>query len=74
MKFDNSTVYPLPPEYPKTLGVEFSGIVHQSHSQDWKKGDAIFGLAYGVSLDHNLGSTPLQGLEHVRTSLIGLER
>ncbi|EGG10434.1 uncharacterized protein MELLADRAFT_93398 [Melampsora larici-populina 98AG31] len=40
-------LYPLPPEYPKSLGVEFSGIIEKSNSQDWKHGEHVFGLAYG---------------------------
>ncbi|KAK4985582.1 hypothetical protein LTR66_008126 [Elasticomyces elasticus] len=45
--------YPVPPQAPKTLGVEFSGVIeelgskaHEGH-EDWKKGDEVFGLAYG---------------------------
>lgn len=42
--------YPLPPQAPKTLGVEFSGTIESlgagSHG-DFKVGDAVFGLAYG---------------------------
>jgi len=41
--------YPLPPQAPKTLGVEFSGIVEDLTDgiTDFKKGDEVFGLAYG---------------------------
>lgn len=42
--------YPLPPQAPKTLGVEFSGVVEELASESesgFKKGDAVFGLAYG---------------------------
>ncbi|KAH7026167.1 zinc-binding dehydrogenase [Microdochium trichocladiopsis] len=42
--------YPLPPHYPKTLGVEFSGTIESlgsSSSSDFKPGDEVFGLAYG---------------------------
>jgi NADPH:quinone reductase-like Zn-dependent oxidoreductase len=42
--------YPLPPQAPKTLGVEFSGIIEELADQSesgFKKGDAVFGLAYG---------------------------
>jgi len=42
--------YPIPPHYPKTLGVEFSGTIESlsgSGTSDFKKGDAVFGLAYG---------------------------
>ncbi|KAI1418654.1 quinone oxidoreductase putative [Hypoxylon sp. FL1857] len=42
--------YPVPPQAPATLGVEFSGIIESfgpgSHG-DFKVGDAVFGLAYG---------------------------
>ncbi|TKA76724.1 hypothetical protein B0A49_01169 [Cryomyces minteri] len=42
--------YPLPPQAPKTMGVEFSGTI-ESFGKDaergFKKGDAVFGLAYG---------------------------
>ncbi|KAI0479744.1 zinc-binding alcohol dehydrogenase domain-containing protein 2 [Xylaria cf. heliscus] len=50
-------VYPVPPQAPSTLGVEFSGVVESlgpasqssstSTSTDLKEGDAVFGLAYG---------------------------
>lgn len=41
--------YPVPPQAPSTLGVEFSGVITQlgQHSSDFKEGDAVFGLAYG---------------------------
>ncbi|TLS24915.1 hypothetical protein PpBr36_08406 [Pyricularia pennisetigena] len=53
--------YPVPPQAPKTLGVEFSGVIESlgdfsscpsSASADgdgvpFKEGDAVFGLAYG---------------------------
>jgi NADPH:quinone reductase-like Zn-dependent oxidoreductase len=41
--------YPLPPQAPKTLGVEFSGTVEQlgEDVKGFKKGDKVFGLAYG---------------------------
>ncbi|KAI0392064.1 zinc-binding alcohol dehydrogenase domain-containing protein 2 [Xylariaceae sp. FL0594] len=48
--------YPLPPQAPSTLGVEFSGVIesfgpssfsHPSSSSSFQKGDAVFGLAYG---------------------------
>ncbi|KAK4645364.1 hypothetical protein QC761_200850 [Podospora bellae-mahoneyi] len=46
--------YPLPPQAPSTLGVEFSGTIvsfggdepNQEH-EHFKKGDEVFGLAYG---------------------------
>ena len=42
--------YPVPPQAPKTLGVEFSGVIHQAAEKgevDFKVGDEVFGLAYG---------------------------
>ena len=42
--------YPVPPQAPKTLGVEFSGIIESFGSDaesGFKKGDEVFGLAYG---------------------------
>ncbi|KAK4047719.1 hypothetical protein OIV83_005227 [Microbotryomycetes sp. JL201] len=40
-------LYPLPPGVTKILGVEFSGIVVESKGSKFKKGDEVFGLAYG---------------------------
>ncbi|KAJ5746679.1 hypothetical protein N7520_011861 [Penicillium odoratum] len=42
-------LYPLPPQAPSTLGVEFSGVVveHASEGCGFKVGDEVFGLAYG---------------------------
>jgi NADPH:quinone reductase-like Zn-dependent oxidoreductase len=42
--------YPLPPQAPKTMGVEFSGTIEElagESERGFKKGDAVFGLAYG---------------------------
>ena len=41
--------YPLPPQAPKTLGVEFSGVVEKlsPEAEGFKEGDKVFGLAYG---------------------------
>lgn len=39
-------LYPLPPQAPVTMGVEFSGTV-ETASGDFKAGDEVFGLAYG---------------------------
>ena len=42
--------YPLPPQAPKTLGVEFSGTIESFGPGDhgpFKEGDEVFGLAYG---------------------------
>ena len=41
--------YPLPPQAPKTLGVEFSGVVEKLAPgvEGFKEDDEVFGLAYG---------------------------
>ena len=42
--------YPIPPQAPKTLGVEFSGTIESFGTKaesGFKKGDEVFGLAYG---------------------------
>ncbi|RDW58025.1 putative NADPH quinone oxidoreductase [Coleophoma cylindrospora] len=42
--------YPVPPQAPKTLGVEFSGIIEnlgEGCKDGFKEGDEVFGLAYG---------------------------
>ncbi|KXT00386.1 hypothetical protein AC578_3356 [Pseudocercospora eumusae] len=44
--------YPVPPQAPSTLGVEFSGVVEEladssEVESSFKKGDEVFGLAYG---------------------------
>nr|POF14941.1 quinone oxidoreductase pig3 [Quercus suber] len=43
-------MYPLPPQAGKIMGVEFSGTIEElggESEQGFKKGDAVFGLAYG---------------------------
>lgn len=43
-------MFPVPPQAPDTLGVEFSGTICQvakSAEADFKEGDEVFGLAYG---------------------------
>lgn len=43
-------MYPVPPQAPKTLGVEFSGVIEElagESEKGFKRGDAVFGLAYG---------------------------
>ncbi|KAJ5688639.1 quinone oxidoreductase [Penicillium macrosclerotiorum] len=43
-------VYPVPPQAPATMGVEFSGVVEGFGGDepcDFKVGDEVFGLAYG---------------------------
>lgn len=42
--------YPVPPQAPSTLGVEFSGTVEslgEGVKDGFKEGDEVFGLAYG---------------------------
>ncbi|KAI9848448.1 MAG: hypothetical protein M1837_000243 [Sclerophora amabilis] len=42
--------YPIPPQAPKTLGVEFSGTIESfgaSPERGFQVGDEVFGLAYG---------------------------
>ncbi len=44
--------YPVPPQAPKTLGVEFSGVIVElgadgGGKEGFKEGDEVFGLAYG---------------------------
>lgn len=43
--------YPVPPQAPQTMGVEFSGIIDSfgtsSSALDFHVGDEVFGLAYG---------------------------
>lgn len=42
--------YPVPPQAPKTLGVEFSGVIEElgdKPEKGFKVGDEVFGLAYG---------------------------
>lgn len=44
--------YPVPPQAPKTLGVEFSGVIEslgKDADAQYKVGDEVFGLAYGGS-------------------------
>ena len=49
--------YPVPPQAPDTLGVEFSGVIEGfggEPEKGFKVGDEVFGLAYGgrFSLSH----------------------
>jgi NADPH:quinone reductase-like Zn-dependent oxidoreductase len=46
--------YPLPPHAPKTLGVEYSGVIEELgpdnsdlETEKFEVGDEVFGLAYG---------------------------
>lgn len=52
--------YPLPPQAPATLGVEFSGVIEElgpAATGGFKVGDEVFGLAYGGAFEPR--STPL---------------
>lgn len=43
-------LYPVPPQAPETMGVEFAGVVESLGADagtDFKIGDEVFGLAYG---------------------------
>ena len=43
-------LYPLPPQAPPTMGVEFSGVIESfgpDGHEDFKVGDEVLGLAYG---------------------------
>lgn len=42
--------YPVPPQAPRILGVEFSGTIEsfgETPERSFKVGDEVFGLAYG---------------------------
>lgn len=42
--------YPVPPQAPSTLGVEFSGVIESlgpSEQRGFREGDEVFGLTYG---------------------------
>lgn len=50
-------MYPVPPQAPKTLGVEFSGTIHKvakTAEAGFEEGDEVFGLAYGG--EHNFST------------------
>ncbi|KAJ5084860.1 quinone oxidoreductase [Penicillium alfredii] len=43
-------LYPVPPQAPETIGVEFSGVIEgfgEGTGADFRVGDEVFGLAYG---------------------------
>lgn len=71
--------YPVPPNAPATLGVEFSGVVTQLGPGDhgnFKVGDEVFGLAYGGAYAEyiNVSSKMLlhkpAGLTHVQAAAL----
>lgn len=71
--------YPVPPQAPKTLGVEFSGWVNELGPGDhgnFKVGDEVFGLAYGGAYAEylNVSSKMLlhkpAGLTHVQAAAL----
>lgn len=46
--------YPVPPQAPTTMGVEFSGVIErlgQHPDASFGVGDEVFGLAYGGMFD-----------------------
>lgn len=48
-------MYPVPPQASKVLGVEFSGVIEDfggKAEKGFKKGDEVFGLAYGGKLGY----------------------
>lgn len=70
-------LYPLPPQAPTTLGVEFSGVVVDSHqSQQWKIDEEVFGLAYGgayaeyIAVDEHMILRKPTHLSHVQCAAI----
>lgn len=53
--------YPVPPQAPKTLGVEFSGTIVEFGErvpEGLQIGDDVFGLAYGGELSTYLSRVP----------------
>lgn len=71
--------YPVPPQAPKTLGVEFSGWVNElgpGNHGNFKVGDEVFGLAYGGAYAEylNVSSKMLlhkpAGLTHVQAAAL----
>ncbi|KAI0146992.1 zinc-binding dehydrogenase [Xylariaceae sp. FL1272] len=63
--------YPVPPQAPKTLGVEFSGTVSSlgpSTTSSFSVGDEVFGLAYGGAYAEYISVSPLM-LLHKPSSL-----
>ncbi|TIA73992.1 hypothetical protein E3P92_01459 [Wallemia ichthyophaga] len=70
-------MYPLPPQAPKTLGVEFSGVVVDANqSAEWKIDDEVFGLAYGgayaeyIAVDAHMILRKPTHLTHVQCAAI----
>ncbi|TIB80024.1 putative quinone oxidoreductase [Wallemia mellicola] len=68
-------LYPLPPQAPKTLGVEFSGvIVDVSENSSWKIDQEVFGLAYGgayaeyIAADQNMILEKPDYLTHIQAA------
>ncbi|KAI5926979.1 zinc-binding dehydrogenase [Camillea tinctor] len=51
--------YPVPPQAPSTLGVEFSGLVASTPpSSPFQPGDPVFGLAYGGAYAEYIVASP----------------
>lgn len=62
-------LYPvLPPQAPKTMGVEFIGVIEEFGDEDaskvarFKSGDEVFGLAYGGTYIANGSKRDLHAL------------
>lgn len=71
--------YPVPPQAPKTLGVEFSGVIDSLGPGDQRGlrfGDEVFGLAYGGAYaEYIAASTGMlmrkpQGLSHAQCAAV----
>ena len=55
--------YPVPPQAPSTMGVEFSGVIQgfgRDPEHDFKVGDHVFGLAYGGTLAYRQASRSVE--------------
>ncbi|EDN04162.1 zeta-crystallin/quinone reductase (NADPH) [Histoplasma capsulatum] len=68
-------MYPVPPQAPKILGVEFSGVIESlgdGDCLDFKVGDEVFGLAYGGAYAEYISSS-VQTLLHKPAELSWIE-
>lgn len=56
--------YPVPPQAPSTMGVEFSGVIEElpDSQSGFKVGDEVFGLAYGGKTTSTSISNPILGI------------
>ncbi|PGH13792.1 hypothetical protein AJ80_06180 [Polytolypa hystricis UAMH7299] len=67
--------YPVPPQAPSTLGVEFSGIIEAlggGDAEEFTVGDEVFGLAYGGAYAEYV-TTSVQTLLHKPAELSWIE-